>query len=93
MYRMGFAAVDGARADVPLKPDAAAALMQAERMGRRADDVVFVGDSVVDFETAINAGMRSVLVTWGFTPGDVLRGCAGGDVCVSVDEVLSAVWS
>lgn len=93
MGRWRFAAVDGGRDGVPLKPDPTAALVQAERMGRRAEDVVFVGDSVVDFETAENAGMRSVLVTWGFTSGDVLRECAGAVVCDSVDGVLSVLIS
>lgn len=36
-------------------------------------DVVYVGDSEVDVETAKNAGMDCISVTWGFRDIDVLR--------------------
>ena len=33
--------------------------------GERIEDVAIVGDSMVDFETASNAKMRFIGVTWG----------------------------
>ena len=34
--------------------------------GIRAEEVVYCGDSDVDMQTGINAGVRTVGVTWGF---------------------------
>lgn len=47
------------------KPSPRAALELAKSLGARVDDVVFVGDSIVDLETARNANMRFIGVTWG----------------------------
>jgi len=58
----------GQREGVPRKPDAAAALQIAAQLGRRAQECVFVGDSVIDVATGKNAGMRTVAVSWGFRP-------------------------
>ncbi len=54
------------------KPDAAVAIELASTIGRRVEDIGFVGDSDVDVLTAHNAGMRSVGVTWGFRDRDVI---------------------
>ena len=64
--RWSFAAILGARDGLPIKPDPAGALALADIMKRDPVDVLFVGDSVVDVETARAAGMPSVAVTWGF---------------------------
>lgn len=48
------------------KPSPGCALAIAARLGIEPRDVFFVGDSVVDIETAHNAGMIAVAVTWGF---------------------------
>ena len=37
-----------------------------ERMGCTAEETVYVGDSEVDITTASNAGIDSIIVTWGF---------------------------
>lgn len=62
-----FAAVIGQRDGMPIKPDpeivyeamAAAGLENREK-------VLYVGDSNVDMETGINAGVRTAGVLWGF---------------------------
>lgn len=36
--------------------------------------MLYVGDSGVDMQTAINAGVTSCGVTWGFPPTDRVRG-------------------
>ena len=50
----------------PLKPDPAGAIAFAQACGIPFEHIVFVGDSHIDMQTAHNAGMRSVGVTWGF---------------------------
>jgi phosphoglycolate phosphatase len=61
-----FGAVMGARADVPLKPDPAAARLISDRFGISPSRMVYIGDSRVDMLTAAGAGMIAVGVSWGF---------------------------
>ena len=61
-----FAAVLGQREGVPLKPDPAVVEEILARTGVLKDEVLYVGDSGVDMETAAAAGVRSAGVTWGF---------------------------
>jgi phosphoglycolate phosphatase len=61
-----FGPVLGAREGVPRKPDPAAALEICRELGVKPDDCVFVGDSGIDMQTAVNAGMLPVGVRWGF---------------------------
>ncbi|RYD47193.1 MAG: HAD family hydrolase [Verrucomicrobiaceae bacterium] len=61
-----FAAVLGQRAGIPHKPDPAGALEIAKVFGLDASQCALIGDSTMDIETAQNAGMASIAVTWGF---------------------------
>lgn len=54
------------------KPNPETALALADRMGVMHEECLYVGDSPIDYETAINAGMLPVLCTWGFTPAEVI---------------------
>lgn len=58
--------------DNPLKPDPAGALRLAGMMGLKPQDVVFIGDTKIDMQTADRAGMFSVGVSWGFRSKDEL---------------------
>lgn len=70
--RIPAAHVIGHQAPRALKPDPASALEVANAMKLSPDEVAFVGDSTVDFETGHNAGMPPVLVTWGYHDHDAL---------------------
>ena len=61
-----FAAVLGQRPDVPLKPDPAIVNEIAEITGVAREDILYVGDSAVDMQTARAAGVRGVGCSWGF---------------------------
>ncbi len=63
------------------KPDPAGALCIAERFGLKPCEICYIGDSNVDMETAVNAGMHAVGVSWGYRDETVLR-AAGADVIV-----------
>ena len=63
---VAFAAVFGQRPDVPLKPDPAVVEEILTLTGVAREEVLYVGDSGVDIETAGAAGVRSAGVTWGF---------------------------
>ncbi|MBN2466532.1 MAG: HAD family hydrolase [Deltaproteobacteria bacterium] len=71
-----FDLVLGAKPDVPKKPDPLAALNIAALFNIQPQSVIFVGDSGIDMETAVSAGMYPVGVLWGFRPEDEL--IAGG---------------
>ena len=56
----------GARAGVPLKPDATAVFEIMESFGVGAEECLYIGDTATDIQTAKNAGLYSVGVLWGF---------------------------
>ncbi len=62
--------VAGQRPSWPRKPDPAAALYLSQKLGVPPGDCWFVGDTAVDLQTAQNAGMRPLGVTWGFRPAE-----------------------
>ena len=60
-----FVEVRGELPPTPAKPDPTSALALLEPLGAAASDVLFVGDTEIDLETARRAGMIPVGVTWG----------------------------
>ena len=84
-----FAAVLGSDAGFPRKPDPAGAHEVIRRMGLPKKDILYIGDTMLDHETALGAGLDDITVTWGFrerkqleeqgitrfveTPGEILK--------------------
>ncbi|MFT4637793.1 MAG: phosphoglycolate phosphatase [Verrucomicrobiales bacterium] len=70
-------AVVGQLDHVPSKPDPSGALNMAKQLGISPESCWFVGDSDVDMQTGVNAGMHVVGVAWGFRPeSELLEGGA-----------------
>ncbi|HVC93599.1 MAG TPA: HAD family hydrolase [Pirellulales bacterium] len=84
-----FEVVFGERDGVPRKPDPAAAFEIAQRLGIAAREFVYVGDSAVDMETALNAGMRPIGAAWGFRSVDELNAAGAGAIISQPLELLS----
>lgn len=61
-----FVDVRGEREGVPRKPNPQAALELARMLNTSPARVGFVGDTPIDVATALNAGMVSIGVLWGF---------------------------
>lgn len=61
-----FDAVIGHRDGQPPKPDPGGALEAASSMGVAMDKTLYLGDTEVDIETSLRAGMTPVGVGWGF---------------------------
>ena len=61
-----FTTIIGQKDGIPHKPDPAGAFQIANSMGRNPRDCILIGDSVADVETAQNAEMKMVAVTWGY---------------------------
>lgn len=68
--------VVGAQEGVPLKPDPLGAHKIASTLQLAPCQILYVGDTPSDMETARRAGMLPIGVTWGFRPKDEL--IAGG---------------
>lgn len=63
-----FVAVFGQREGVNVKPDPTIVFDILKQSNTPKEAVLYVGDSGVDMQTAINAGVTACGVTWGFRP-------------------------
>jgi len=61
-----FDIVLGERVGVPRKPDPQIVHDILSALDIPAEETLYVGDSDVDMQTALNAGLRKVACTWGF---------------------------
>ena len=61
------------------------------QLGAEALRAVYIGDSEVDIETAKNAGMPCISVSWGFRDRDVLVGAGAGSICDDTDALYRAL--
>jgi phosphoglycolate phosphatase len=61
-----FATIVGARESWPNKPDPSASLDILGKLGLKPAEVVYVGDTGTDMQTATAAGMFAVGALWGF---------------------------
>ena len=71
-------------------PDSLNAVMDA--FGASADECIFAGDSDVDIETAANAGVRCISVSWGFRDAHFLSAHGAGiiiDTPLKLIDVIS----
>ncbi len=78
-----FEVVQGAIPGIPKKPDPAAALQIARQLEAPPQQVLFVGDSNIDMQTAVAAGMYPVGVSWGFRPVEELRESGAREILIS----------
>jgi phosphoglycolate phosphatase len=67
-----FVSVAGRKAEVPKKPDPTGAFAVATRLGLAPAEILFIGDTSIDMQTAIAAGMIPVGVKWGFRPEELV---------------------
>lgn len=63
-----FCAILGQREGIPVKPDPTIVREICSIAGTAPDEVLYIGDSGVDMQTAINASVTAVGVTWGCRP-------------------------
>lgn len=68
-----FTAVFGQRENVPTKPDPQVIHEIIGISGVQKEEVVYIGDSGVDMQTGLNAGVTTIGVCWGFRPKNELE--------------------
>ena len=76
-----FYPVFGERVGIPRKPDPAGAIEVAQILGVKPTEIVYLGDTGVDMQTARSAGMIAVGVTWGFRSAQELK-AAGAEILI-----------
>ncbi len=80
--KVQFDMVYGKKPEFRIKPNPESVLDLISKLGIEKKDVLYVGDTNTDIQTAINAGLRSVGVLWGFrTEAELIK--AGADYIVS----------
>lgn len=84
-----FAIVRGARPDTPRKPDPTGALALANHLALPVAEVLYVGDSGIDMQTAKGAGMFAIGVLWGFRSADELRENGADALITTPPELLN----
>ena len=72
---------------VKRKPSPDTVLAAASQMGLMASDCVYIGDTEVDLETARNAGMDCIPVSWGFRTEEQLRAAGADEIIRSPEEL------
>lgn len=90
--KWSFSAVYGARKGVPHKPNPQSALEIADLMQLKPEQIVYVGDTDVDMQTATRAGMYAVGVAWGFRTEEELR-ANGAKVIISMPQELLQIFN
>ncbi|MCF7928828.1 MAG: HAD-IA family hydrolase [Spirochaetales bacterium] len=83
-----FKAVRGAKPGAPKKPDPYVALELARSLGSEPPRIWYLGDSGVDMQTAVHAGMRAVGVLWGFRGRKELSEAGAEHLIESPDQFL-----
>ena len=83
-----FSIVLGQREGIPVKPDPAIVHDILTQTALPANRTLYVGDSGVDMQTAINSRLTSIGVTWGFRPRTELETNSANYIINSPSELL-----
>lgn len=86
-----FAAVLGQRDGIPTKPDPAVVEEIIGKTGVNKEDVLYVGDSNVDMQTAINSGVDACGVAWGFRPVSELEQYHPKFIAKKAEDILDFI--
>ena len=68
-----FSAVFGQRENVPTKPNPQVVNEIIKLANVHKEETVYIGDSGVDMQTGLNAGVTTIGVCWGFRPKSELQ--------------------
>ncbi|EJW99346.1 phosphoglycolate phosphatase, bacterial [gut metagenome] len=86
-----FTAVFGQREGINTKPDPTIVEDILSIAQVKKEDVLYVGDSGVDMQTAIHAGVTACGVTWGFRPRAELEEFSPAFIVDKVHDIISVM--
>jgi len=81
----------GEREGIPRKPDPQSIHIALTELGVKPCEALYVGDSCVDIQTAKNAGLGSVGVTWGYCDAGALIAEGADYIIDNIDGLLPLV--
>lgn len=76
---------------VPKKPAPDMVKIALKELSASESEAVFIGDSEVDVQTAKNAGLPCIAVTWGFRDRDILVNAGATNFVDSTSELVAAI--
>lgn len=88
---INFVAVFGQRENVPTKPDPTIVYDILTLAKVEKAEVIYVGDSGVDMQTALTAGVEAVGVTWGFRPRSELEEFSPKYIVNNTEDILHII--
>ena len=86
-----FAAILGQREGVPIKPHPQIVEDILALVPVSKEEVIYIGDSGVDMQTALNAGVESIGVTWGFRPREELLQYSPTHLADTAEEIENII--
>lgn len=86
-----FELVLGNQKGIPRKPDPAGALEIAKRLDLKPADILYLGDTATDMQTAVQAGMLPVGALWGFRPAKELEESGAKHLVAHPTEVVELI--
>lgn len=86
-----FDAIYGQQDFYPVKPSPESTMYALMAMRLSKEDCLFIGDSNVDIETAINTDMESAGVCWGFRGEQELIEAGADYICYNPDDIERVV--
>lgn len=89
--QINFVAVLGQREGVEVKPSPVIVEDILNQSGADKKDVLYVGDSGVDMQTAINAQVEACGVTWGFRSRKELASFSPAHIVDKAEEILALI--
>ena len=89
--KIQFAEVLGQREGIAVKPDPTIVFDILKKTTVEKEEVLYVGDSGVDMQTATNAGVDAIGVTWGFRPRTELEALHPKGVIEHAEELLKFI--
>ena len=88
-----FTVMRGKLPGVPLKPDPTAALNIAAEMGLSPEEFWYLGDTAVDCQCGLRAGMNFIGVTYGFRTREEIIGAGAKYVVDTPAEALDIIFA
>ena len=86
-----FIDIVGQREGHPIKPDPYAANLIIEEMGFDKSEVLYVGDSMTDIQTGINAHLSTIGVTWGYRTVEQLKEIGATYIANQASDILDII--
>lgn len=86
-----FDIVYGKHNNLPAKPDPTLVRKMIKELKMKKSEVLYVGDTKTDMETALNAGLTSVGVLWGFRDEPELVQAKASYIVSKPEEILKII--